>query len=172
MKIKYAVKHSEGRVSLWLSIKEIINEMKNSNFFVLCEDDHQFTQYYSFELLLKCINEAQCLGADILSGGISWFKTGVQISKQLFWIDEFSGLQFTIIFKKFYQKILTSVFAGLNPSELKECFLDWIQSIGVLTDGRVIRIDGKRLCNAGTDGKKGFLHMLSAWCNANNIVIG
>ena len=119
LKIKYAVKHSEGRVSLWLSIKEIINEMKNSNFFILCEDDHQFTKYYSFELLQKCINEAQCLDADILSGGISWFKTGVQISKQLFWIDEFSGLQFTIIFKKFYQKIIDANFTEYDKADYK-----------------------------------------------------
>ncbi len=42
----------------------------------------------------------------IFSGGVSWFKTGVQISENLFWVEKFSRLQFTVIFKKFYQRIL------------------------------------------------------------------
>lgn len=66
---------------------------------------------------------------------------------------------------------LNRVFAALNPSELKECFFR-LASVAMLTNGRVISIDGKRACNAGTDGKKGFLHLGSAWCDANNIVIG
>lgn len=97
-----------GALSLWLTLQHIIKKKvdRNDDFFIFCEDDHQFTENYDFQLLKDCIQQAEQLNADILSGGVSWFKTGIQISKNLFWIEKFSGLQFTVIFKKFYQKIL------------------------------------------------------------------
>ena len=56
--------------------------------------------------------------------------------------------------------------------ELRECFVEWVQSIATLTDGRIVSIDGKRLCNSGSNGKKAFIHMVSAWCSSNNMVLG
>ncbi len=67
---------------------------------------------------------------------------------------------------------LNRVFSMLKPEELRNCFINWVQSIARLTDGRVVSIDGKRMCNSGTDGKKGFVHMVSAWCNSNGMVLG
>ena len=64
------------------------------------------------------------------------------------------------------------VFAALNPIELRDCFISWVQSIAVVSAGRIVSIDGKRMCNSGTNGKKGFLHMVSAWCNTNNLALG
>lgn len=103
-----AFRHEIGAIGLWESIKKVVFSAKknNKNFIIICEDDHQFTDHYNFDLLKICIQKAQTLDVDILSGGVSWFETGVQITKNLFWVEKFSGLQFTIIFKKFYQKIL------------------------------------------------------------------
>lgn len=67
---------------------------------------------------------------------------------------------------------LNRVFSMLNPKELQSCFIDWVQSIANITNGRVVSIDGKRMCNSGVDGKKSFVHMVSAWCNSNNMVLG
>jgi predicted transposase YbfD/YdcC len=67
---------------------------------------------------------------------------------------------------------INRVFAILDPQELQNCFIDWVQSIAAVSDGRVVSIDGKRMCNSGCDGKKGFIHMVSAWCNTNNMVMG
>lgn len=67
---------------------------------------------------------------------------------------------------------INRVFALLNPKELQLCFVDWVQSIAAITNGRVVSIDGKRMCNSGLDGKKAFIHMVSAWCNSNNMVLG
>ena len=63
------------------------------------------------------------------------------------------------------------VFAMLNPTELQKCFLSWVQSVATITDGQVISIDGKRLCGSGKDGSKSIIHMVSAWSNANNMVL-
>lgn len=67
---------------------------------------------------------------------------------------------------------INRVFSALNPQDLQQCFIDWVQSIAGISNGKVISIDGKRLCNAGVNGKKGIIHMVSAWSNANNMVLG
>lgn len=67
---------------------------------------------------------------------------------------------------------INRVFSMLNPEELRCCFINWVQSIARLSEGRVVSIDGKRMCNSGSDGKKGFVHMVSAWCSSNRMVMG
>jgi len=64
------------------------------------------------------------------------------------------------------------VFALLDPAALQEHFIRWVQSIATVSDGHVIPIDGKRLCNGGEDGKPGIVHMVSAFSNDNNLVLG
>ena len=48
----------------------------------------------------------------------------------------------------------------------------WLQSVAKISDGQIISIDGKRLCQSGEDGKKAIIHMVSAWSNANKMVLG
>lgn len=119
-------------ISLWMTIQQIIREKIDwtNDFFILCEDDHMFTNDYSFEFFNHAIQEAQELDADILSGGVSWFQTGIQISRNLFWVESFSGLQFTVIFRKFYQKVLdVNDFGEHDAADLK---------ISALTDKKFV----------------------------------
>lgn len=67
---------------------------------------------------------------------------------------------------------INRVFSALDTKDLQGCFIDWVQSIAGISNGKVVSIDGKRLCNAGVDGKKSIIHMVSAWSNANNMVMG
>ncbi len=64
------------------------------------------------------------------------------------------------------------VFSLIDPSELQKYFIDWVQSIAKITDGQIISIDGKRMCNSGEQGKKSIIHLVSAWSNANSMVLG
>ncbi len=64
------------------------------------------------------------------------------------------------------------VFSLLDPQALQQCFIGWIQSVAQISEGRLISIDGKRLCNSGEGGSKAIIHMVSAWSNANNMVLG
>ena len=107
-----AIEHPKGTYGLWQTILQIVNiEFKKENeFFILCEDDHTFTEEYSLNLLSECIEKAKSLHADLLSGGYSWFDNGIQISDNLFWADRFNGMQFTVIFRKFYEAILNANF--------------------------------------------------------------
>jgi len=108
MTIVPAIKHNSGAIGLWETLNYIIRELVNYDYeyFIFCEDDHTFTKDYSKMFLEHCINNANQLDADILLGGISWFDIAVQASKNLFWVNNFSGTQFVVIFKKFYQIIL------------------------------------------------------------------
>ena len=63
------------------------------------------------------------------------------------------------------------VFSLLDPSALQTCFLSWVQSIAQLNKGDVVSIDGKRLCGSGQNGCKSIIHMVSAWSEANALVL-
>ena len=111
-----AIEHKIGAYGLWQTLRQIVKlELdKGSEYFVLCEDDHTFTDNYKPELLQQCLQIAQQLNADILSGGVSWFNCGVLIHKNLYWIDKFNGLQFTVFFNKFYSAFMDADF-GEHP---------------------------------------------------------
>lgn len=126
-----AQEHEIGAIGLWLTIKHILEHLINQEekFIILCEDDHQFTADYNKDQLLFAIQEAEKREADILLGGVSWFTTALQISSNLFWVDRFSGLQFTVIYRKFYKTILDVDFVVGNAADYK---------ISSLTDNKMI----------------------------------
>jgi hypothetical protein len=64
------------------------------------------------------------------------------------------------------------VFARLDPAAVEECFVNWIKSKAKITEGSVVSIDGKRLCNSGQEGKADIIHMVSAWSNEARMVLG
>jgi predicted transposase YbfD/YdcC len=64
------------------------------------------------------------------------------------------------------------VFSLIDPAALQQCFISWVQSMAKISEGHIVSIDGKRLCNSGEQGKKAVIHMVSAWSNANNMVLG
>lgn len=107
VKIVSGEKRSDG-LGLWKTIQKIIQceRDRNDDFFILCEDDHIFTEHYSPLFLCKCIKEAISFNADCLIGGCSWLECPIQLSENLFWVDKFTGMQFTVIFNNFYSKLL------------------------------------------------------------------
>jgi len=121
LKIVNPLYHPKPTKSLWISLQQIVCDALNSayDFFIFCEDDHLFTENFSFEFLVNCITKAKQFEADILLGGVSWQKTSIQVSENLFWVEKFSGLQFTIIFKKFYNKIVSAEFGEEDTADHK-----------------------------------------------------
>jgi GR25 family glycosyltransferase involved in LPS biosynthesis len=99
-----AIPHEIGLHGLWATMKHILTSLapNDTPYILICQDDHQFTEHYSFETLEQSILEAQHLDADIILGGTSWFHTAFSSSKHLFWTEKFSGLQFAIIFRRFF----------------------------------------------------------------------
>src|SRR4051812_32928580 len=66
---------------------------------------------------------------------------------------------------------INRVFSLLDPRQLQQCFTSWIQAVAKVAEGSIISIDGKRMCNSGEGGSKALIHMVSAWCGANNMVL-
>ncbi len=120
-----AFKKSIGAKGFWMTIQYILKSLaeQNDEYIILCQDDHLFTKEYSKEYLLDCINQAQLLDADILACGVSGFTSAIKASNNLYWVEKFSGLQFTVIFRKFFQKILDADFENINAADLKLCEL-------------------------------------------------
>lgn len=116
-----ACEHQNGAIGLWNSITYILQNLTNEKheYIIICEDDHQFTNQYSKELLLNCLDEALEKEADILLGGVSSGQSIFPVSKSLFWLEKFSGLQFTVLFRKFFKTILKADFANNDAADYK-----------------------------------------------------
>jgi predicted transposase YbfD/YdcC len=63
------------------------------------------------------------------------------------------------------------VFQLIDPAEFEASFLAWIGAIAQKTDGEIVSIDGKTICGS-RDAKSKAIHMVSAWGNANQLVLG
>jgi predicted transposase YbfD/YdcC len=65
------------------------------------------------------------------------------------------------------------VFARLDPEQLEQCFLTWMRALAQVSGGRVIAVDGKTLRRSvDKANRKAAIHMVSAWCDANHLVLG
>lgn len=105
------VRHESAARSLWETFVECVRkeQEKDSEYFIFCEDDHQFTFFYSYPVLEEAIAMAQQSHADLLSGGMSWIGLPVQTEyRHLFYVDRFTGMQFTVLFRQSYTKILAA----------------------------------------------------------------
>ena len=60
----------------------------------------------------------------------------------------------------------------LNPTELENCFLEWIKAVCSIPEGEVIIKDGKALRGSRKYGSKAMVHILSAWAQHNHMVLG
>lgn len=105
-----AIEHNSGSVGLWLTINHIFRNLidKSNDYFIIVEDDHVFTDFYSQGRLFKNIELAMSLKTEILLGGISWFDNAFVVDDETFWVDHFNATQFVIVFKPFYSKFLNN----------------------------------------------------------------
>lgn len=120
-----ATEHTIGAVGLWNSIRGIIQDALKTDeaYIIICEDDHQFTSDYSKELLRSLILDGLKLNADILCGGVSWFSGVIKASNGLYWLERFSGTQFLVVYRSFFQTILDAEFLPTDNADYKICEL-------------------------------------------------
>ena len=64
------------------------------------------------------------------------------------------------------------VFGMIDHEAFAQCFSNWVSSICSI-NGDIVNIDGKQLRHSfDTDGDKAAIYMVSAWANANELVLG
>ena len=113
---------------------------------------------------------------DILLIGIISVICGAETWKQM--VDfAYSKEEFLKKFLKLENGIpsddtINRVFSAIDSNQFENCFMEWVNSISEITKGQVIAIDGKTLCGAKSKGVKSPVHMVSAWANENNLVLG
>lgn len=80
---------------------------------IYCDHTHTFSKQYDKTIFLSSILKAHSLGADLLySSADGVFEHAVPISDHLIWVDQFNCMQFIVIFRSIFNKILTEPFQG------------------------------------------------------------
>lgn len=117
-----SIRHDIGAFGQWLTFINIVRceAEKKSDYFVFCEDDHVFTHNYDYNTFFEYIMEANKMEADILCGGVGYLEDPIQCSDRLFWINSFNGMQFIVIYNRFYDKILM---ADTNTYQITDYFI-------------------------------------------------
>ncbi|WP_081661816.1 ISAs1 family transposase [Gillisia sp. JM1] len=64
------------------------------------------------------------------------------------------------------------VFSNIDSDQFEKCFIQWVSDLAQLQPREIIAIDGKTIRGAKAGGKKSPVHMVSAWANDNNLVLG
>lgn len=64
------------------------------------------------------------------------------------------------------------VFSNIDPIRFEACFIEWVGELAQLQPREVIAIDGKTIRGAKASGKKSPVHMVSAWADENQLVLG
>ena len=68
---------------------------------------------------------------------------------------------------------IARIISRINPDDLQNSFINWMQSLSKETKGKVIAIDGKTVRHSfDKKKKKSAIHMVSAFATANGIVLG
>ena len=116
--------------------------------------------------LINIITIALCA---IIAGAETWTDVESFGRNKQTWLSQFLDLRQGIPSHDTFGR----VFARLNPEQFQACFLSWVQAVFEVTNGQVIAVDGKTLRHSydKTLGKAA-IHMVSAWAEANELVLG
>lgn len=104
----------------------------------------------------------------IIAGAQGWEDIeNYGISKQA-WLEEFLALPNGIPSDDTFRR----VFQFIDPSELNQCFLGWVETLVASMGGEVIPIDGKTI-RGSYDRNRGqsALHVVSAWASDQRLVL-
>jgi predicted transposase YbfD/YdcC len=63
------------------------------------------------------------------------------------------------------------IFQLIDPKEMESSFITWVKSISEKTNGEIVSIDGKTV-RRSKNGDINPIHMVSAWANTNQVVLG
>lgn len=114
----------------------------------------------------KLVNIIAITIASVICGCEDWYEIEDFGRQKESWLKTFldlpNGMPGHDTYRRFFMKV--------NPKKLEQCFIEWIKAVCDIAEGRIISIDGK--CLRGSKGDNpSFVHMVSAWCNTNNMVL-
>jgi predicted transposase YbfD/YdcC len=109
----------------------------------------------------------------VMSRADDWSEIVLYARSRETWLATFLSLPNGIPCEDTFRR----VFARINPDAFEQCFIRWTTALaeaaGEAPEGRLIPIDGKTLCHSFLHAwNKQGLHLVSAWCQHNQIVLG
>ena len=107
--------------------------------------------------------------AAVICGAADWYDVEDYGWEKQAWLGQFLDLSHGIpshdTFNLFFQRV--------DAHSLEQCFEKWVSEVATLAEGRIISVDGKTLRGSSSPKEPGsFIHMVSAWCSANRLVLG
>lgn len=107
--------------------------------------------------------------AAVICGAADWYDVEDYGWEKQAWLGQFLDLSHGIpshdTFNLFFQRV--------DASALEQCFEKWVSEVATLAEGRIISVDGKTLRGSSpTKAPGSFIHMVSAWCSENRLVLG
>jgi predicted transposase YbfD/YdcC len=107
--------------------------------------------------------------AAVICGAEDWYDVEDYGWEKKEWLGQFldisGGIPSHDTFNLFFQRA--------DAKALEGCFQNWVREVVSLCEGRIISIDGKTLKGSSATKETGsFIHMVSAWCAENHLVLG
>ena len=127
-------------------------------------EDYRDSRYIKHSML-SIVGISICA---IICGAEDWHDVEDYARNKIEWLRSFLDIGSTTPSHDTFQRF----FSFVNPSSLEQCFSNWIAAICDMSEGRLIHIDGKTLRGSKTSDDKYFVHMVSAWCSTNGLVLG
>ena len=105
----------------------------------------------------------------VICGANNWVEVALYAESKRAWLSRFLDLRHGIPSHDTFGR----VFALLSAEVFQAGFARWMQSLCTRSDGEIIAIDGKRLRHSyDSASNKAAIHMVSAWAQANQVVLG
>ena len=105
----------------------------------------------------------------VICGADGWEDIEEYGKAQAEWLPQVLDLPHGIPSHDTFRRVLSR----LDPEELTECFIAWTGALSDLCGGDIVAIDGKTLRHSFDQAaSKTAIHMVSAWANANRLVLG
>jgi hypothetical protein len=89
-----------------LNIAKLIRKEYFKEYLIINFSEKEIVNSNTLNFINRCIDGAQQYKCDLLLGGVVGFNRTLMITENLFWIDEFFGFNFIIVFKSSYNIIL------------------------------------------------------------------
>lgn len=105
----------------------------------------------------------------VICGANNWVEVELFGRRRQDWLRQFLELPHGVPSHDTFGR----VFARLSAEAFQQQFAEWMQAVFERSHGEVIAIDGKRLRRSyDKASNKAAIHMVSAWAQANRVVVG
>ena len=105
----------------------------------------------------------------VICGADSWAEVELFGKAKLDWLRTFLALPNGVPSHDTFGR----VFSRLQPDQLERCFMEFMKGLAQASGGSLLALDGKTLRNSfDRAGDKAAIHMVSAWCETNHMVLG